>query len=122
MLKKLLSGEFSLKETFWKFGILGILFFRVVSRVFEILLDNRIMNRRIIDFFFHHFNPVKPDIWAILWTLCYLFMTMFFFYYSIAVWLGIWRTTADFERSALLKHLIRMIMFIFISVNVVSVF
>ncbi len=122
MLKKLLSGEFSLSETFWKFGILGVLFFRAVSRLFEILLDKRIANRRIVDYYFHYFNPVKPDIMAILWTLCYLFMTIFFFYYCIAVLLGTWRSSATFDRSALLKQLTRFIMLAFLSVNIVSIF
>lgn len=122
MLKKLLSGEFSLGETFWKFGILGVSFFRAVSYVFEKLLDKRIMNRRIVDYYFHFFNPVKPGVLAILWTLCYLFITGFFFYYCIAVWLGTWRTTAQFDRSALLKQLMRLIMFAFLAVNVVSIF
>lgn len=122
MLKKLLSGEFSLSETFWKFGILGVLFFRAVSRLFEILLDKRIANRRIVDYYFHYFNPVKPDIMAILWTLCYLFMTIFFFYYCIAVLLGTWRASATFDRSALLKQLTRFIMLAFLSVNIVSIF
>lgn len=122
MLKKLLSGEYSLSETFWKFGILGVLFFRFVSRLFEILLDKRILNRRIVDYYFHYFNPVKPDVLAILWTLCYLFMTIFFFYYCIAVLLGTWRSSANFDRSTLLKHLTRLIMLAFLSVNIVSIF
>lgn len=122
MLKKLLSGEFGLGETYWKFGVLGVSFFRAVSYVFERLLDKQIMNRRIIDYYFHFFNPVKPDILAILWTLCYLFMTGFFLYYCIAVWLGTWRTSAQFDRSALLKQLMRLIMFVFLSVNVISIF
>lgn len=122
MLKKLLSGDFSLSETFWKFGILGVLFFRAVSRLFEILLDNRILNRRIVDYYFHYFNPVKPDVLAILWTLCYLFMTGFFLYYCVAVWLGTWRASANFDRSALLRQLTRFIMLAFLSVNIYTIF
>ncbi len=122
MLKKLLDGEFSLSETFWKFGILGVIFFRFVSKLFEILLDRQIANRRIVDYFFHYFNPVKPDILAILWTLCYVSTTIFFLYYCIAVILGTWRSSASFERSNLLKHLTRILMFVFVAVCMISVF
>ena len=122
MLKKLLDGEFSLSETFWKFGILGVIFFRFVSKLFEILLDRQIANRRIVDYFFHYFNPVKPDILAILWTLCYVSTTVFFLYYCIAVMLGTWRSSASFERSSLLKQLTRILMFVLVAVSMISVF
>ncbi len=122
MLKKLLDGEFSLSETFWKFGILGVIFFRFVSKLFEILLDRQIANRRIVDYFFHYFNPVKPDILAILWTLCYVSTTVFFLYYCIAVMLGTWRSSASFERSNLLKQLTRILMFVLVAVSMISVF
>lgn len=122
MLKKLLDGEFSLSETFWKFGILGVIFFRFVSKLFEILLDRQIANRRIVDYFFHYFNPVKPDILAILWTLCYVSTTVFFLYYCIVVMLGTWRSSASFERSNLLKQLTRILMFVLVAVSMISVF
>lgn len=122
MLKKLLDGEFSLSETFWKFGILGVIFFRFVSKLFEILLDRQIANHRIVDYFFHYFNPVKPDILAILWTLCYVSTTVFFLYYCIAVMLGTWRSSASFERSNLLKQLTRILMFVLVAVSMISVF
>lgn len=122
MLKKLLDGEFSLSETFWKYGILGVIFFHMVSKVFEYLLDKQIMHRRIIDYFFQSFNPVKPDIMAILWTLCYVSTTMFFVYYCIAVMLGTWRSSASFERSNLLKQMTRFLMFVFILINLFAVF
>lgn len=122
MLKKLLDGEFSLSETFWKFGILGVIFFRFVSKLFEILLDRQIANRRIVDYFFHYFNPVKPDILAILWTLCYVSTTVFFLYYCVAVMLGTWRSSASFERSNLLKQLTRILMFVLVAVSMISVF
>lgn len=122
MLKKLLDGEFSLSETFWKYGILGVIFFHMVSKVFEYLLDKQIMHRRIIDYFFQSFNPVKPDIMAILWTLCYVSTTIFFVYYCIAVMLGTWRSSASFERSNLLKQMTRFLMFVFILINLFAVF
>lgn len=122
MLKKLLSGEFSVKETFWKFGLLGVFICRAFSKLFEILLNSRIKGSKIVDFFFYNFNPVKPDIMAIFWTLCYIFTNIFFVYYSITVVLGIWRSTDNFDRSALLKFIIRTVMLAYVGVMVISVF
>lgn len=121
MLKKLLSGEFSVKETFWKFGLLGVFFFRVCVKVFESLLDSRIKGLSIIDYYLRNFNPVHPDIFAIFWTLCYVFSSIFFVYYSIAVVLGIWRSTKDFDRSALLKFIIRMVMLVYVGAMLYSI-
>lgn len=120
MLKKLLSGEFSVKETFWKFGLLGVFFFRMSSKIFESLLYSRIKGLSITDYYLGYFNPVHPDIFAIFWTLCYIFSTLFFVYYSIAVVLGIWRSTNDFERSALLKFIIRMAMLVYVGAMLYS--
>ena len=122
MIKKLMDGEFSLKETFWKFGILGILVLSFSVRFFEYLLDKRIHNVGLADYYLHYFSPIRPDALAILWTLCYLSTMYLFLYYSVAEIMGIWRTSAGFERSALLKHLIRFFMLVFVLVNLISAF
>lgn len=121
MLKKLLSGEFSVKETFWKFGLLGVFFFWMCSKIFEKLLYARIKGLTIPDYYLRYFNPVHPDIFAMFWTLCYVFGSIFFVYYGIAVVLGIWRSTNDFERSALLKFIIRMVMLVYVGAMLYSV-
>lgn len=121
MLKKLLSGDFSLSETYWKFGILGVACFRIFSKVFESLLDSHLKGNSIVDFYFYHFNPVKPNIMAIFWTLCYLFTNVFLVYYCITVLLGTWRSSEDFDRSALLKFIIRYSMLIFIAAAIYSI-
>lgn len=122
MIKKLMDGEFSLKETFWKFGILGILVLSAAVRFFEYMLDKRIKNVGLTNYYMHYFSPIHPDAMAILWTLCYLSTMYLFLYYSVAEIMGIWRTSAGFERSALLKHLIRIFMLVFVLANLIAVF
>ena len=34
MFKKLLDGELSLKDTFWKFGVVGLVFVNMLVRIF----------------------------------------------------------------------------------------
>ena len=70
MFKKLLSGEFGLGETFWKFGIFGVLVVHFFVRIFEFLLQKQIGNLRIVDYYLHYFNPIKFNGWAIFFTLC----------------------------------------------------
>lgn len=122
MLKKLLDGDFSLSETFWKYGIFGVLCFRVASYVFEKLLYARIKGLKLADYYMHNFVPVRPDVPALLWTLCYLFTSGFLLYYCIAVQLGTWRSSESFDRSNLLKQLTRFLMIAFLSTIVYSIF
>ncbi len=121
MFKKLLSGEFGLGETFWKFGIFGVLVVHFFVRIFEFLLQKQIGNLRIVDYYLHYFNPIKFNSWAIFFTLCYIGSVIFFLYYSICVWLGTLRSSANFERSNILKFLSKLLMAAFLAINIWSI-
>lgn len=121
MIKKLLSGEFGLGETFWKFGIFGVLAVHFFVRIFEFLLNKQIGNIRLIDYFVRYFNPINFNGWAIFFMLCYIGSVVFFLYYSLCVWLGVLRSSADFERSNILKFLSRFLIAIFLAINIWSI-
>ena len=122
MIKKLLSGEFGLGETFWKFGIFGVLAVHFFVRIFEFLLHTQIGNLKLVDYYFRYFNPINFNGWAIFLTLCYIGSIVFFLYYCMCVWLGVLRTSANFERSNILKFLSRFLIAIFLAINIWSIF
>ena len=41
MFKKLLDGELSLKDTFWKFGVVGLVFVNMLVRIFGSMLAQK---------------------------------------------------------------------------------
>ncbi len=122
MIKKLLNGEFGLGETFWKFGIFGTLVVHFFVRIFEFILRGQIGNLRLIDYYTRYFNPIDFNVWAIFFTLCYLGILAFFLYYCIVVWLGILRSSKNFERSGILKFIAKVLILVFLAANIWSVF
>lgn len=72
MLSKLFKGELSLKATFWKFGILGLIILKLAVRIFGSLLAGHIKGVSIVEFFTRYFHPIYSSKLSILWTLCYL--------------------------------------------------
>lgn len=55
MYKKLIAGEFGLKETFWKFGIFGILAGLLIVKMFGALLAPLLGGDKHIQVFYRLF-------------------------------------------------------------------
>ena len=72
MYKKLIAGEFGLKETFWKFGIFGILAGLLIVKMFGALLAPLLGGISIYKYFTAYFNPLKMDTSIVVYTVCYL--------------------------------------------------
>ena len=88
----------------------------------EKFLDSRIRNVGLWRYYTQYFNPINIDGVALSLTLAYLYFLGLFFYYSIAVILGVWRSTENFDRSELLKKIIRFLMLVFVFANVFVIF
>lgn len=122
MLKKLISGELGLKNTFWKFGFLGLIIFRIFVKIFEALLNNRLRGIPLIEYYSKYFNPLKMDTVALAFTISYLSCLFMFFAYSIMVVLGVWRSSSSFEKSGLLRFFSRLFILLLVSLGILSVF
>ena len=49
MFKKLLDGELSLKDTFWKFGVVGLVFVNMLVRIFCSMLAQKLNGITILN-------------------------------------------------------------------------
>lgn len=121
MYKKLIGGEIGLKDTFWKFGIMGMLLILFVVKVFGSLLAPKLAGISILRYYTTYFNPFKMDTSMVVYTVCYLTSLGIFLFYSISMLFAIWRSSANYERSVWLRHISRLIMFAFIYVCVRAV-
>ena len=117
MLKQFMSGELGLKDTFWKFGIFGLLLFVFIVRLFEHLLTVRTMGVGLLRYYTHYFTPINPDGMAILWTLCYLSGIALFFGFCIVLLKSIWKSAAAYQKSPLLAGLAKLITLSLIAVS-----
>ena len=83
MLKKLMAGEFSLSDTFWKFGVLGLVIVVFVVRFFGSMLAQKLAG-------------------ISLW--------LYFTRYSVVLVSGTWKSSAEYDKSIWLRHISRIMM------------
>lgn len=122
MFKKMLDGELTLKDTFWKFGIVGIFFLHLLLRIFGSMLAQKLSGITILNYYRTYFNPLKMDTGMVLLTVIYLVLLGIFIFYCISVMIGTWRSSAQYERSLWLRHISRLVMAVIVFFSLTSVF
>ena len=109
MYKKLLAGELSLGETFWKFGILGGLLGYFIVRVFGTILAPQLHGYSIYAYYAHYYSPLQGNSDILLSTVCYLTSLGIFCSYVFSVILGVWRSSAEYDKNAFFKYGARIV-------------
>lgn len=104
MLGKLLYGQFSLKESFWKFGVFGILFFATISKVCKAFIFQYLKGVSLFYYFTHYFSLLNINGSLLFFAALYTVSLAFLGVYSIIVFLGVWRSAAQYNKSALLAN------------------
>lgn len=121
MWSKLFKGELPLVETFWKFGILGLIILKFITKFLGNILNGYLQGKTIYNFFFYHFNPLTSSKLSIFWTLCYVSSLLILAVYSWNIMVAVWKSSANYDKSGILRFLARisiilMVVFIWHSV------
>ena len=119
MFKKLINGELGLFVTFWQFAVFGLLSIVVFTRIIGKILAHKLGKQTIISYLFSF--KVEEGITPFLIVL-YLSLISFLLFYCCSIILGIWRSSAAYDRSVWLRHLSRAITVIFVFVSIKIVF
>ena len=114
MYKKLIAGEFGLRDTFWKYGVMGTLLGLFVVKLFGSLLAPKLAGVSIYKYFTVYFNPLTMDTGIVVYTVCYLTSLFVFVAYNISMVLAVWRSAAAYERSPWLRHIARLMMLLIV--------
>lgn len=122
MYKKLIAGEFGLKDTFWKYGVMGILAGLLIVKLFGALLAPRLAGISIYKYYTVYFNPLKMDTSILVYTVCYLTSLFVFVAYSLSMILAVWRSAAAYERSTWLRQLARLFILLLVYVCLRTLF
>ena len=122
MFKKLLDGELSLKDTFWKFGVVGLVFVNMLVRIFGSMLAQKLNGITILNYYRTYFNPLKMDSGMVLLTVLYLVSLGILLFYCVTVVLGTWRSLAQYDRSLWLRLLSRFLILVMVFYSVRSLF
>lgn len=119
MFKKLINGEFGLSATFWQFAVLGLLVFTLFTRIIGKILAHKLGSQTVISYLLS-FNT-KDSLTPFL-IILYLALLSFLLFYCVSLILGIWRSSASYNRSIWLRHLSRIIAVILVLVSIKIVF
>ena len=101
MFKKLIDGELSLKDTFWKFGVLGMLAVHLVVKILGTML-------------FHKLRGLETS--TVILTILYFSSLCFLLFYAGSMVIGTWRSSAEYNRSLWFRHLARIFMILIVFV------
>ena len=114
MFGNLVYGKFSLKETFWKFGVIGIFFCSVITKIFKSFLLQKLNGVTISYYYTHYFSPLKMDNMILFLTIGYFVCLLALILYSIMVLFGIWRSSAEYDKSIWMRHIARLMTLVII--------
>lgn len=116
MFKKLIDGELSLKDTFWKFGVLGLLAINLIVKIFGKMLVSKLAGYSISGYYAIAFKSGNISTAIVILTVLYLSSLTFLIFYSFSMVLGTWRSSAEYNRSVWLRHIARILMLVFVVV------
>lgn len=105
MITKLIQGKYSLKETFWKFGVFGLSAVVLVTYIFKIMLLKKLNGVGLLVYYTHYFSPLHIDNKMLLLTIGYILAAFVLCAYALFVFLGVWRSSAEYEKSVWIRYI-----------------
>jgi len=112
MFKKLIDGELPLKDTFWKFGVLGLLAINLVTKIFGIMLARRLGGYSVLGYYTSNLHNFAIETATVVLTVLYLGSLSFLVFYSISMIFGVWRSSAEYNRSLWLRYISRILIIV----------
>ena len=114
MFKKLIDGELSLKDTFWKFGVLGMLAVHLVVKILGTMLFHKLRGLTILGYYTTRKYGLETS--TVILTILYFSSLCFLLFYAGSMVIGTWRSSAEYNRSLWFRHLARIFMILIVSV------
>lgn len=116
MFKDLVTGKIDLGQTFWKFGLGGLLICRLFVKIMDIWLSSGLQGVSIKVYYTQYFNPVAIDTSTFIATFAYAFSVIMFVIYSIMILKAVWRSAKKFEKSPFLSFMAKSLTLLLIAV------
>lgn len=114
MFQKLAKGEYSLGASFWKFGVLGLLFGYVILFVIERMLYSSLGGMDLVTYYFRRAGFLQANVSILILTGMHLISLVLYAVYSLMVFLGVWRSAREYEKSSVLATLARIFIILII--------
>ena len=108
MFAKILHGQFDLRQMVWKYGVWGEFLISFILYLFRIFLVHKLDGMTLGEYYRTVFSFINMDNMMLFLTISYFTILAFLTFYSIILVIGIWRTSAEYDKSVWLRHLARI--------------
>jgi len=108
MFAKILHGQFELRKMFWKYGVWGEFLITFILYLFRIFLRHKLKDMTLGQYYTTVFSFLNMDNMMLFLTISYFTILAFLTFYSIILVIGIWRSSAEYDKSVWLRHLARI--------------
>ncbi len=112
MFAKILHGQFELRQMFWKYGVWGVSLITFIMYLFRIFLVHRLNGLRLGEYYSKVFSFINMDNTMLFLTISYFTLLAFLTFYSIILVLGVWRSSAEYDKSVWLRHIARILILV----------
>lgn len=108
MFAKILHGQFDLRQMFWKYGVWGEFLITFILYLFRIFLIHKLDGMTLGQYYRTEFSFINMNNMMLFLTISYFTILAFLTFYSIILVVGIWRSSAEYDKSVWLRHLARI--------------
>ena len=108
MFAKILHGQFDLRQMFWKYGVWGEFLITFILYLFRIFLIHKLDGMTLGYYYKNVFSFINMNNMVLFLTISYFTILAFLTFYSIILVIGIWRSSAEYDKSVWLRHLARI--------------
>ena len=112
MFAKILHGQFELRQMFWKYGVWGEFLISFILYLFRIFLVHKLDGMTLGQYYRTEFSFLHMNNMMLFLTISYFTILAFLTFYSIILVIGIWRSSAEYDKSVWLRHLARIFILI----------
>ncbi len=109
MFAKILHGQFSLSQMFWKYGICGIFLLTFFTYLFRVFLVHQLKGMTLIYYYKNVFSFINMNNTVLFLTIAYLVLLAAMIFYAVILTFGVFRSSAEYDKSIWLRHIARFL-------------
>jgi len=114
MFSKILHGQFELKTMFWKYGVWGMFLLTFITYLLRIFLLHQLKGMTLTYYYTNVFSFINMNNMILFLTIAYFTLFAVMVFYAIILTLGIFRSSAEYDKSTWLRQMARIFILVII--------
>ncbi|MBQ7660334.1 MAG: hypothetical protein IJS26_06350 [Alphaproteobacteria bacterium] len=114
MFSKILHGQFELKTMFWKYGVWGMFLLTFITYLLRIFLVHQLKGMTLTYYYINVFSFINMNNLILFLTISYFTLFAAMVFYAVILTLGIFRSSAEYDKSTWLRQMARIFILVII--------